>query len=305
MRWHLKLAPLLAAATSLAAVGCGLQGRPLTTAISLVVTAQFGSKALPPPAHPAGAEATTALSLLEANYPVSLEGSGAVRAIGPISARGREGWTLFIDGVATAKNPALVAVHQGEAFWWDLHPHLPAVVKGVVGSFPQPFLSGIEGKRYPVRVECAAVTSPACKVVLDRLESLGVPAGLSGLSAAGETPDTLRIAVGKWEKVRQLVAAAPLEAGPGKSGVFAILSGAGRLLLALSPSGAIARSFGPGAGLIATVTYPTEAPLWLVTGTDEAGVLAAADQLDESSLRDHYAVAVSPAGEVVPLPVVG
>lgn len=298
-------AALLLLCAAAGVVGCGLQRSASSSSLSLTVTTGFGSHQLPPPPHPSAGTAQTALSLLEANYPVSLSPTGKVEGIDGIRAGAGEVWTLFVDGVTAEKNPARLIVRPGEAYWWDLHPQLPGKVIGVVGAFPEPFLSGIEGKRYPVRVECTSVTSKPCRLVLHRIERLGVPAGLSQVSAAGETPYTLRLAVGPWPSLRHLVAASYLEAGPSSSGVAAILSGAGDLLLALAPDGRIARSFGPGAGLIATVSYPTEAPLWLVTGTDEAGVLAAAEHLDEAALRNHYAIAVSPAGEVVPLPVVG
>ena len=35
----------------------------------------------------------------------------------------------------------------------------------VVGSFPEPFLNGIGGKRLPVRVECTDVAGSACRTV--------------------------------------------------------------------------------------------------------------------------------------------
>jgi hypothetical protein len=58
---------------------------------------------------------------------------------------------------------------------------------------------------------------------------------------------------------------------------------------------------GRGTGLVAAVREGDEQPTWLVTGTDEAGVDAAVELLDDASLRDRYAVATE-GGEEVPLP---
>jgi hypothetical protein len=59
---------------------------------------------------------------------------------------------------------------------------------------------------------------------------------------------------------------------------------------------------GPGAGLVAATRRFDAPPTWLVTGTDAAGVRAAAELLDDDSLRNHYAVAVE-GGEEAALPL--
>ena len=45
-----------------------------------------------------------------------------------------------------------------------------------------------------------------------------------------------------------------------------------------------------------------EAPTWVVTGTDDVGVAAAAAQLREESLSNHFAIAVED-GRPTPLPL--
>ena len=59
---------------------------------------------------------------------------------------------------------------------------------------------------------------------------------------------------------------------------------------------------GRGSGLIAATRSGDAAPVWMVTGIDPAGVSAAAELVDDGSLRNRYAVgAVN--GEAVPVPV--
>ena len=49
-------------------------------------------------------------------------------------------------------------------------------VPAIVGSFPAPFLTGLDGKRRPVRLECDDAGSQPCKDAKDALERVDVPA---------------------------------------------------------------------------------------------------------------------------------
>ena len=64
------------------------------------------------------------------------------------------------------------------------------------------------------------------------------------------------------------------------------------------------RTLGAGAGLIAATRDNVSEPTWLVTGTDAAGVAAAAAALTPARLRDHFALAVQ-GGTDLPVPVEG
>jgi hypothetical protein len=66
-------------------------------------------------------------------------------------------WFYFVNGVQAPKGAAATTVHPGDHVWWDLHDWSQTEqVPAVVGSFPEPFLNGLEGKRLPVRIECEA-----------------------------------------------------------------------------------------------------------------------------------------------------
>ena len=83
-----------------------------------------------------------------------------------------------------------------------------------------------------------------------------------------------------------------LEKGPRVSGVFAQPDAAGDEIALLDPEGEVERTLGPGAGLVAATELGEEAPTWVVTGTDAVGLAAAAAQLQEEALRNHFAIAV-------------
>jgi hypothetical protein len=170
-------------------------------------------------------------------------------------------------------------------------------VPAVVGSWPQPFLSGYDGKKHPVSIECLGGDT-ACGTARERLVDAGVDVD------SGDPSGAIRILVGPWSRVGQDPAAAQIEDGPQASGVFAgFHASAGDFTLeGLNEEGVSTQRFGPTAGLVAATRRYESPPTWVVTGADAAGVEAAAELLDRSHLRDHYAVAVD-AGKETPLPL--
>jgi hypothetical protein len=158
----------------------------------------------------------------------------------------------------------------------------------------------VEGKRLPVRVECAPGSDRACRAVQRRLAGYGVPAALSGRRSV-TTVDTLRIVVGPWRVVAGDPDVRRLEKGPRQSGVYARPAPHGRRIALLDARGRTTRTLGAGGGLVAATRAGDDAPLWMVTGTDDAGVAAAAGAFEEGTLGRHFALAV--ADDVgVPLP---
>jgi hypothetical protein len=148
-------------------------------------------------------------------------------------------------------------------------------------------------------VECSDADSKACDDVLSALGDEGVTASSSTLGAApGE--HSLRVIVGRWDDVKATFPAEQVQDGPAASGVFARFSDDGALTL-LDGKGDVAREAPPGSGLVAATELEAEAPVWLITGADDAGTERAAAALDPDKLRNRFAVAATPSG-VVPLP---
>ncbi len=193
----------------------------------------------------------------------------------------------------------------GDQIWWDRHDWSQTEsVPAVVGSFPEPFLHGIDGVRYPVRVQCSSVTSAPCRTVLGRLREAGVPAAVAATGSGGE-PDALQVLVGPFRSIADSdTSAAGIQRGPATSGVYATFSAAGTRLNLLHADGHSAPVPAGEVGLLAATREGENAPVWVVTGTTAGGVARAAEAFDALSLHDHFAVAVAAAG-VVPLPVPG
>jgi hypothetical protein len=287
--------------------GCGLGAGSAPTAINLTVTRDFGVHVVRSWGAPKVSGQETVMSLLMRNVTVSTKyGGGFVQSIDGLSG-GSEGgqprdWFYFVNGIEASQGAAATNVSQGDHIWWDLHDWIQTdSVPAVVGSFPEPFVNGIDGKRLPVRIECATVSSEPCQTVSERLRVLGVLAPLAAIGPGNE-PETLRVLVGPWTALSGNPTVRGIESGPRSSGVYARMSADGSTLTVLDEQGASARTLTAGAGLIAATRSGEEDPVWVITGTDDAGVRLAARAFDRAALHDRFALALAPGGAMLALP---
>jgi hypothetical protein len=241
------------------------------------------------------------MRLLDRNAQITTRYAGGfVQSIDGVEGRSSGGrsydWFFYVDGVESPVGAADYPLHGGYRVWWDYRDWTAAMrVPAVVGSFPEPFLHGYEGRRHPARVVCRG-GGPACRLVSAHLR-----AALGSAPKGGGEP--LRILVGPWQRLRRDPAAALIERGPADSGVFAdfVRRRDGWRLQPLDVAG---RPAGPARaiGLIAATRDGEAPPTWVVTGTTVSAAASAAQALDSHDLRNRYAVAVR-AGHKIPLPV--
>ena len=243
--------------------GCGVGQSGHQAPVTLTVTRDFGARVV---------------------REVEVKDGGTVAAL----LRGQPRGARFVNGVAADDD---TKVHGGDRVWADIAA-ASARTPAVVGSFPEPFLHGIDGKRLPVRIECADARGAACRQVGDRLASYEIPAARGGLQTA-RAPETLRVLVGPWTALRLDPAVNALEHGPRASGVYARVAPDGRTVAVLDARGQTVRTLGPGTGLVAAMKRPDDRPTWVVTGTDAAGVASAARAFEEGTLDHRFALAVS------------
>jgi hypothetical protein len=304
----LQAALALVSAVTLA--GCGLGPGAAPTVIHLVVTKDFGASEV---SHAGALKVSgqeTDMSLLTRNYTVSTRyGGGFVNSIDGLAGGQEAGkpvdWFYYVNGVEATRGAAATNVNPGDHIWWDHHDWSQTEdVPAVVGSFPEPFLNGIEGKRLPVRVECEVVSGYACQTVTARLRAFNVPAAINEVGSGG-APETLRVLVGPWVDVAGDLDAASIASGPRSSGVYARFSSNSATLTLLDQDGHATRTLSAGAGLVAATRRAEDAPVWVVTGTDEDGVKLAARAFNQATLSDRFAIALTPGGETLPLPVSG
>jgi len=304
----MKFAPvLLAAVLALLAAGCGSKAEvPTGGRVTVTVSQDFGETRLAPTRGQTAADEDQVLDVLERSQ-FEVRASGAtVDEIDGLSGGRQDGtpveWFPYVNGIASLEGAATRKLYKGDRIWYDHHA-TGSKVQAVVGSFPQPFTGGIDGKKYPIRLVCMAPEDRSCDEVEERLGQAGVR-GLTRSNLESSPGQVLRVLVGTWKEMRKDIAARELEKGPGVSGVFAKPNAAGDQLELLDANGETVKTLGPGSGLVAATTFLEQRPTWLITGTDDVGVAAAAAALTEDQLRFHFALAIE-AGRGVPLPVQG
>jgi hypothetical protein len=294
----------LAAVAAIAASGCGLGSGHGTSNVTLTVTRGFGSRQVAQLRQAKVPGSETVMRMLQRHFPVGTRyGGGFVESIDGISgSSGRLDWFYYVNGVQAPLGAATTAVHGGDRIWWDLHDWDAAEsIPAVVGSFPEPFVHGVGGRKLPTVLECADDAKAACDRVSGELGAIGVPVAMQTIGT-GSGSDSLAVEVGTWRDLRGQIVASLIEQGPAASGVYARFGAGGASLALLDPHGHTVRTFGPGAGLVAATAEGSSSPTWLITGTDTAGVAAAAAALTPAALHDHFAVAVQ-GGRELPLPL--
>jgi hypothetical protein len=298
------LTALAASALALSLAGCGLgPGKKLSGGAELVVTKDFGQSQLYSARLPTIRKDETVMRLLESKRRVKTSYGGrfvdSIDGLATSSGGARRDWFYYVNGIEAPVGAADRTLSPGDVVQWDYRRwdatmHIPAIV----GAYPEPFVHGSNGKRLPVRLECSSPSGQACQTVEKRLSDLGVPASAAVLGSASG-PKTLRVVVGPWPALRSLQGVVgSIARGPAASGVFARFSPDGRTLTLLDQLGHAARVAPPGSGLVAATAAEGSQPTWVISGVTSAGVDAAANALTERALRDAFALAVTPSGNV-------
>jgi hypothetical protein len=304
----LTVAVLATLSGAVAVSGCGFgPGEASSGEAYLRVTRDFGTVPMVDATLDDPTESDTVVRFLDQNADIETSyGGNFVDSIdgyaGSTSGGGDDDWFFFVNGYYSEIGGGERKVVPGDRIWWDYRYWNAAYrVPAVVGSWPEPFLHGYDGKHYDTVVECLGGDAD-CGTVVAALGAVGVRPGVESAPTPVEHPDELRVLVGPWRSLRADPAARQLEAGPERSGVYARLVRCGadwRIEPVDSrgqPTGTLER-----AGLVAAVRAGGDQPTWVVTGTDDASVADAVALLDADSLADRYAVATA-AGEVRPLP---
>ena len=179
------------------------------------------------------------------------------------------------------------------------------VPDAVVGLFPAPFTTRFTAKRrlLPERIQCADVRSAACNGTEAALTKLELHTATSNLQDVSSI-DAIRIYVGTWAQLRpaferggRLGAALGVEGEAERNGYGFQISQDGKQIRAAAPFGEAAspQTYGAGTGIVYALRDELGAPVWVISGVDDAGAAAAAKALDENTLAGRVS-AVIPAG---------
>ncbi|CAN5482282.1 hypothetical protein BH10ACT11_BH10ACT11_16850 [soil metagenome] len=307
---------LFASAVAISAIalayGCGVGPGPSTEGTAtLDVTRDYGVEPVADGTVENPTESETVLRLLDHQTDITTRyGGGFVQSIegiaGGVDSGRNSDWFFYVNGIESSIGSADVKVRGGDRIWWDYRDWTDAMgVTAVVGSFPEPMLqaSSDEASREPVTVRCspAAAGGSACDDTVQQLSNAGVEATVAPLKSGD--PDGFDVLVGPYSELADLPQMKLIEQGPSSSGVFAGFADAGAELDGLAADTSKALKLGSGSGIVAALRDGDERPTWIVSGTDEDGVEAAAELLDGGELHDHYAV-LTDGATTTPVPIV-
>jgi hypothetical protein len=175
----------LAAALVVALAGCGSSSStgPAGGA-TLWVTRDRGAHVLYSTSVPAGESVLQALDRVATVK--TRFGGRYVRGVDGVEEHGNRSWFYYVNGYLADRSAADYRLRKGDLAWWDYRAwHNPAQDPVVVGAFPQPFLSGYDGKRRPAVV---VSDDPEAGAVAKRLHARVVrqaPAGANVLVLGG------------------------------------------------------------------------------------------------------------------------
>ena len=294
----------------LLASGCGFGPAEVQSGGSVTVTVSqdFGETRMAPTSRQQAREGETVMRLLQRTFDVKTRfGGNFVQEIDGVSGGREEGrrvdWFYYVNGIESSEGAGERRLYPGDRIWWDHHDWEGAMrVPAVVGSFPEPFRSGRVGQEAADQARLPRPRGPLVRRGRD------APARRRRAQRRPLEPRVLASArccgssSGAGRTLRQDIAARQLEEGPEVSGVFAKPNAAGSEIELIDAEGDVERTLGPASGLVAATGYQEYPPTWLITGTDDVGVAAAAATLTEDGLRYHFALAIE-AGKGVPLPV--
>jgi len=283
--------------------------------VKIVATRNFGQELmlaetleLPP-----GTPAMTALERVadvETAY-----GGGFVNAINGVSS-GFTGtqqmmtdWFLYINGIQARTGALDYKLKDGDIQHWDFHVwSFRQSVPAIIGDFPEPFGHGYGGKVSLTIIAHADDLAKEADNLKNRLSQLGINnisiKRLSELSAdEKESANLILLGTIDSEPVSELNDIWE------RLGFFAHFEP--EKLAVFSAQGELSAEYGAGVGLIQATQNPwnpkgigaAENVVWLISGTDTAGVKSALDALINHPTRLQYAgAAVIASGEIIRIP---
>ena len=258
---------------------------------------------------------TSALEALKSVANVDTRhGGGFVQDINGLRSQyggGNSDWFLYVNGIQTKTGGAGYILAPADIQQWDFHNWgFHTFTPAIIGSFPEPFLHGYEGKVRRTLVVYEKEFVREAESVAAKL----IEAGVGTVStmeidqlASNEKSSANLILVGTMN----LELISELNKIGKRMGFFTRFDEDG--LVILNDEGETSRRFFTGTGLIQATQNPwnpkgigaCENVVWMVSGTDESGVKLAADTiLNQPEELEYLFAAVVTQEEIMPVPPV-
>jgi hypothetical protein len=314
-KWLVLVSALLLAMVLISA--CSSSPAPGTGYITVrvVVTRDFGQQLifdemLDVPEGTSAMAALTRVAEVETSH-----GGGFVDAINGIHSEftGRQpntlGWFIYINGIQANTGALDYTLHDGDVQHWDFHDwSFHQFIPAIIGEFPEPLLSGYGGIVYPSIIVYQNGWQEDAQRIADKLRSLGIDSFTitdnNKLSdSEKESSNLILLGTLEFPLIDELNQAWK------RLGFFTHFQDS--KLNVYDSEGDPTVVYGGETGVIQATRSPwnpkgtgvCENTVWIISGTDEAGVKAALNTIISGSDGFKYTCAVVIAdGEIIGVP---
>ena len=288
---------------------------PGTITVRVVTTRDFGQELIFDETLEVAPDTSAMAALIQVAEVETTYGGGFVNAINEVrsgyagSQKSKADWFFYVNGIQSNVGALDYKLHDGDVQRWDFHDwsfrhFIPAIIDG----FPSAFRNGFGGEVRPTLI----VYQDNMGRLAEKLEKDLVQLAVNdvGVRSLGELTDSEK------ESSNLLLICLPdhsliseLNQNWQRLGFFAYFENSN--LVVLDTGGELTAKFGDGTGLIQATQNPwntkgigaCENVVWMISGTDEAGVESALDALINRNGEFQYAGAVVVAdGKTIRIP---
>ncbi len=232
----------------------------------------------------------------------SLEGLKNGAATGGL----RQDWFFYVNGIASNRGADQVSVTGGDRIWWDYHGWQTGIAQtAVIGSYPEPFINGVNRGNNRVTIMVAPESKDWADKLAGQLKNKGsqvIVTGIDDNKLANRNGPV--IVIGKWSELADCSVLKVLNDGGARNGCS--MQFAEESLKLLDNTGQVKNEVGDGWGVIVANGrgLGDTAPLWLLTGNDEAAVEQTVKIIvnEPDKIAGRFGVAVGPEGQILNLP---
>ncbi len=277
----------------------------------IVITSRFGqipgqNQAIDIDANTSIMAALQQMSDVETKY-----GGGFVHDINEVRSEYGDNmdWLVYVNGIQTRTGASDYQLLPGNMTQWDFHDwRFRMFTPAIIGAFPRPFLYGYDGKVYPTTIVSTASFTGEADALATKLQESGVEQISTALFKELDT-DT--------QNFHNLILIADMDSELitelndiwDRMGFFVHFEN--HKLVVFDGKGKRAYEFDTGTGVIQATQNPwnlkgigaCENVVWMISGTDEAGVKVAVDALlNRSDKLKHAFAAVVTSDEILVIP---
>jgi hypothetical protein len=249
------------------------------------------------------ASGDSVMKVLSSNLDVETAyGGGFVNAIEGLKSEPGKDWFYYMNGVLSSNGSTQYIPQQGDVIWWEYHEWGGiSFVPAVIGTFPKPFAKD-DSESLILYTEGGKQAAHNFELTLKNNSLNAKPQPINDSLILDRSCVTA--VVGLCSELNELSSVKSLFENHTKTGLFFKI--ANDKIITLDVNGTDSKVFGLGSGAVAATAagLGDPNPLWIIAGTDETGLNAAVDVLENSpeDIRKTFGVVIN-GDEIIKIPV--